>query len=91
VLSAQFTASKMLNVAQNLGEVVAEGFHRKLDKKAEWLRGIEAFKDVTILPMLLVDAGAFLAKGAPNLVLDIDDLPQFFAWCDAHSMDGTGA
>lgn len=82
VLSAPYTANKLLNVAQKLGEVDSESFHRKLGKKAEWLRGIKAFRDMHILRVLLVDAGAFLAKGAPNLVLDIDDLPRFFAWCD---------
>lgn len=87
ILSAPYTASKLLNVAQKLGKVDSESFHRKLEQKAEWLRGVEAFKNMHILRMLLVDAGSFLAKGAPNLVLDIDDLPRFFAWCNGDSID----
>lgn len=79
VLSAPYTAGKLLNVAQKLGEADSESFHRKLSKKAEWLRGTKEFKGLHILHFLLVDAGAFLAKDAPNIVLDIDDLPQLFA------------
>lgn len=79
VLSSPFTSSKMFNVAHKLGPTDSERFHSKLRGKVEWLRETSAFKDIALLPLLVVDEGAFMGRKAPNLVLDIEDLPAHIA------------
>ncbi|WP_162243740.1 hypothetical protein [Ramlibacter sp. Leaf400] len=84
VLALPFNATKLLNVAQKLGHVDAEGFHRKLEMKAEWLRGTPDFADVQVIPMLVVDDWAFLGSTGPNPVVDVDALPGLIDECGRH-------
>jgi hypothetical protein len=79
VLAALFATNKMVNVAQKLGATDAEGFHRKLEAKAMWLRGTPQFSHVEIRTLIVVDQDAFMAKDAPNRVINIEDLPAAMA------------
>ncbi|WP_206950798.1 hypothetical protein [Trinickia acidisoli] len=84
VLSSPFNAGKLLNMAQKLGLVDSERFHSKLERKAKWLRETAAFKDVELVPLLLVDEGAFMGAKGHNLVVNFEDLPALVDACGRH-------
>lgn len=74
VLADPVMPSTLRNVVSKLGASDSERFHSKLSKKKEWLESVKGFENATIIPMLVVDRGAFLAKEAPHLVFDFQDL-----------------
>jgi hypothetical protein len=74
VLSSPYSQSKLVNLVGKLGGQDAEGFHRKLNDKLNWLRNGGVLAGVEITPVLVVDQAAFLAQDAPGLVLEPEDL-----------------
>jgi hypothetical protein len=80
VLASPFEANKLLNLRQKLGPVDSESFHSKLIKKANWLNGVVQLKGLTIFPLLVLDEGRFIGFNAPNVILNIVDLPLAIDW-----------
>jgi hypothetical protein len=76
VLVQPFSSGKLLNVAQKLGPVDSEGFHRKLQEKAQWLKATPAFREVDLQPLLVVDGNAFLGRQGAHRVVGVDELPK---------------
>jgi hypothetical protein len=74
VLTQPLSKNKLTNVVGKLGCDDQAGFHSNLEKKINWLMDVPALKGAEISGALLVDQGSFLGAGAPNLVLDLDQL-----------------
>jgi len=91
VLTSIFTFNKMLNFSQKVGVVDSEGFHKKLALKTEWLQETANFKSYQIVPVLVVDQGAFMGDQAPNMVLDIEDLPLLIEKLEELISENTGS
>lgn len=88
VLTSTFNASKLINVVQKLGPVDGEGFHTKLARKAQWIRETAEFRDVEILPVLVVDEGAFLGRDAPHPVVNLELMSLFVTDIETSARQG---
>lgn len=70
VLASPFTSCKLLNVARKLGHLGSESLHSKL-QEAKCRRKTATFEDLELLPLLVIDEGAFLGRNGPNMVVNI--------------------
>ncbi len=86
VLVSPFSSTKLLNVSRKLGAIDSDGFHSKLQRKADWLRQTPAFEKLVLLQLLVVDEGAVVARNSPSPVVDIDALSAFI---DARELEAT--
>jgi hypothetical protein len=82
VLTTPLNRSKLLSVTKKLGPMDAEGFHRKLEAKAAWLKNTSTFRDVELLRLIVVDEGTFMGQKGPNLTIDIESLPSLIQEID---------
>lgn len=82
VLSSPFTSNKLFNVMQKLGSADSESFHRKLNEKAAWIGETDVLRGIELIQLLVVDEGAFIGKNAPNLVIDMENLPSLIDNCE---------
>lgn len=82
VLAQPFSRSKLTNVIGKLGAADQEGFHTNLEKKVNWLAEVPALHGAEVAGLLLVDQGSFFGEGAPNPVVDLDQLHGWLVHLD---------
>jgi hypothetical protein len=72
----------LVNLVRKLGADDSDGFHSKLARKLTWLRSTVEFQDLEVVPVILVDQGAVLARNPPHLVVEFEDLPEVLRLTD---------
>ena len=74
VLTHPYSKGKLKNIIGKLGPADQESFHTNLERKVNWLSGVNNLQGAEVEGALLVDQGSFLGEGAPHVVLDIERL-----------------
>ncbi|WP_036168382.1 hypothetical protein [Noviluteimonas dokdonensis] len=91
VLVSPASRRVLTNVWSKLGPDDSKGFHRNLDAKLEWIRGVSRFGDATVIGLLVVDQGAFLAGDAQHRVVELAELEAMLGNLDQLSTRAAGS